>query len=170
MYLLKILRPKQAVTYAIDQYSEIKKNSFNSFDLFWLIKAVNNALLSNIEVDINAIRKLINAQLEHIDINKKGHPTDLVLRELALFEQQMSNKSLALKYIRKSRKMFNIENSEIGQWLKDLIDIHEDFIAGKMKNDRSYFGLLTDINFVDDMFESNIDLTFFEKVRYFSPY
>ena len=37
---------------------------------------------------------------------------------------------------KKSRKMFNVENSEIGQWLKGLIDIHEDFITGKMKSER----------------------------------
>ena len=170
MYLLKLLRPKHAVDYAIEQYNGIKNNSFNSFDLFWLIKAVNNALLSDIEIDPNAIRKIINVQLRYVDINEKGHPTDLVLRELALFEKQMSNKSLALKYIKKSRKMFNVENSEIGQWLKDLIDVHEDFIAGKMKNERSYFDSLADISFVNYMFASNIDLTFFEKVRYFSPY
>ena len=165
-----MLRPKHAVDYAIEQYNGIKNNSFNSFDLFWLIKAVNNALLSDIEIDTNAIRKIINVQLQYVDINEKGHPTDLVLRELALFEKQMSNKSLALKYIKKSRKMFNVENSEIGQWLKDLIDVHEDFIAGKMKNERSYFDSLADISFVNYMFASNIDLTFFEKVRYFSPY
>ena len=109
-------------------------------------------------------------KLQYVDINEKGHPTDLVLRELALFEKQMSNKSLALKYIRKSREMFNVENSEIGQWLKDLIDVHEDFITGKMKSESSYFDSLTNINFVNYMFKSKIDLTFFEKARYFSPY
>ena len=34
-----------------------------------------------------------------------------------------------------------------------------------MKNERSYFDLLDGINFVDDIFDSNIDLIFFEKVR-----
>jgi len=170
MFLLKQMLPKSAVEYALEEYLLNESNFFNSFDLFWLIRAANDALLVNVDIDIQSIRKIINIQLQYVDINKNGHPIDLVLRELALFESQMSNKSIALKYIKKSRKRFNLENSEIAQWLKALIDIHEDYIMGKEENIRSYFVLLDAKDFIEKIFDSNIDLPLFEKVRYFSPY
>jgi len=170
MLLLKQMQPKSAVDYALKRYSENEDRLFNAFDLFWLLKAVNDALLSKITLDIQTISKIINVQLQHIDINEKGHPIDLVFREMALFESHLSNKSLALKYIKKSENRFNLENSEIGLWLKALINIHADFITGKMRNKQSYFDLLPKSDLIEQIFNSNIDLPFLEKVRYFSPY
>lgn len=170
MFFLKKEQAKMAVDHALEQYLKDKNSLFNAFDLFWLLKAVNDALISNITVDIQVIKNIIDVQLQSIDINSKGHPIDLVLRELALFEYKISNKSLALKYMRKSKNSFNLENSEIGLWLKALINIHEDFITDKLKSEFLYFDSLPNNSFIKHILGSSEKLSFIEKVRYFSPY
>ena len=159
-----------ALNYALESYLENDNASLNAFDLFWLIRAANDALLNEISIDSFVIQDIIKNQLPNIDINMNGHPIDLILRELALLEFQFNNKSAALKYIRKSKKAFNLENSEIGLWLNSLINIHEDYILGKMISENSYFELLAQSTFVEEICESSIGLPLLRKVRYFSPY
>ena len=170
MLLLKQMKPNVALNYALESYLENDNASLNAFDLFWLIRAANDALLNEISIDSFVIQDIIKNQLPNIDINMNGHPIDLILRELALLEFQFNNKSAALKYIRKSKKAFNLENSEIGLWLNSLINIHEDYILGKMISENSYFELLAQSTFVEEICESSIGLPLLRKVRYFSPY
>ena len=98
------------------------------------------------------------------------HPFDLILRELAFFEFQTGDKSLALKYIRKSRNSFNLEKSNISIWLKVLIDIHEDFFKGNLKAEKEYFNLIPDNDLLGFITSDNTIKSFIKKIRYFSPY
>jgi hypothetical protein len=127
MLLLKQNKPKLAVEYYIKLLKE--DDILNYFDLFWFLKSINESLLKNILLNTNVLSNLIQNQLKNFDFEKVGHPIDLILRELALFEFNLGDKSKALKYIRKSRCAFNLKNSNIAIWLRTLIDIHEDYLV-----------------------------------------
>jgi hypothetical protein len=167
LLLLKQVKLKSAVDLALNAYDV---SLSNSFDFFWLLKAVNDALLDDIVLDIHQIRQIINEQLLLIDINEKGHPVDLVYRELALFEHQLNNKSFALKYIRRSKQLFDLENSEIAEWLKILIQIHEDYILNKKTDNSHYFKRITTNSLIDELFNSSMQKSFLFRVRLISPY
>lgn len=159
-------RPKKALKIYLDK---AEKNQLDVFELFWFMRAINDALLSSEILNVQRLSNVLEIQIQFIDLNKKGHPYDLILRELALYEFQTGNKSKALKYIRQSRNVFNLENSNIAIWIEELITIHEDFINGRLQNEKQYFQRLQHLKFIDHVFshrENNLLL----KVRYYSPY
>ena len=109
--------------------------------MFWFLRATNDALLSGCAIDIGELEFFIKAQIVYVDLNSVGHPIDLVLRELSLFEFQKSNKSKALKYIKRSIKALNLGDSEISNWLKELNKLHYDFFSGAKIEEANYFKL-----------------------------
>lgn len=169
MLLLKQNKPQIAVNYFIKLFEQ-NELLLNEFDFFWFLKSVNNAFLLQTSLDIDLINKIIKKYLSQLDINKVGHPFDLIYRELALYEFNLNNKSKALKYIKKSRNKFNLTDSNISYWLKSLLDIHEDYINGKDLNNIDYFGSIINNDFIDFIKTKQCDLSFLNKVRYFSPY
>jgi len=170
MYLLKNNQQLEAVEHFITLYEKNYDIRFNEFDIFWFIRSVNDALLVRKELDINMVGKLVNLQISYIDLTKKGHPIDLILRELALFEHHANNKSKALKYIARSKKTFSLEDSEISKWLKELINIHSDYINGKDIKIDQYFDSIKYIPFIKLVVNSGEDLPLLRLVRYCSPY
>jgi len=170
LLLLKQYRHKEAISQFIDKYSVNNDLKFSIFDFLWFLRAVNDALLSKKSIEINAIKSIVNGHLDYFDFNTKGHPYDLVLRELALLEYHFKDKSKALKNLRKSRNAFNLGDSVLSSWLIEVTNIHEDYINGKIKKANQYFQLLPSNTLVKSVFESNSKVSFFEKVRYFSPY
>ena len=120
--------------------------------------------------DESRIKGLVDQQCSNIDLNVHGHPVDLVLRELALFKYQIGNKKQAMKYISRSLKAFNLGASEISVFLKEVSQIHHDFIHERLKSDDEYFLQLNNNPFIQKTRKSRIDLPFFERVRYFSLY
>jgi len=172
MYMLKNNQPLNAVEHFIILYEQNHDIRFNEFDIFWFIRSINDAVLARKELDIDKVGKLVNLQIPHIDLTKKGHPIDLILRELALFEHHANNKSKALKYIARSKKTFSLEDSEISNWLKELINIHSDYIDGKNIKLNQYFEhpQIKSKAFIKLMVNSDLDLSLLRLVRYYSPY
>ena len=169
MLLLKQKKSKMAVGYFEKIIDDSPSVVLNIFDLFWFLKSINDTLLAGERINLPKITKIINTQLLCIDLNTSGHPMDLILRELALFEFQSGDKSKALKYIRKSKNLFTLENSNISKWLKALIDIHEDYFRGDIKSANEYFNDFEDCEFIRKIIsESNFNLL--QNIRYFSPY
>jgi len=168
MLLLKEKKAKEAVNYYINLY-ENNNFSLSIFDFLWFLKAVNDAILVNQNLNKTLIRKIVDLQLNVIELNQKGHPIDIILRELALYEFQVNNKSLALRYIKKSAKVFDLGDSNIAKWLKALIEIHSDFINGKINKSKNYFHGIKNNEFVEFVKSSN-NISLLEKVRYYSPY
>lgn len=169
MLLLKEKKAKEAVKYYTDLYEN--NNFFLSiFDFLWFLKAVNDAILSNENLNMILIRKIVDSQTNIINLNKRGHPIDLILRELALYEFHVNNKSLALRYIKRSVKVFDIVDSNIAKWLKSLIEIHLDYIKnGKVDDTKNYFSEIKDNEFIE-FIKSYKDIPLLERVRYYSPY
>jgi len=89
------------------------------------------------------------------------------LSKLAFFYYQTRDKSLALKYIRKSKNSFNLEKSNISIWLKILIDIHEDLFKGNLKSEKEYFDLIPKNNLLDTIQKNQNIKSFLRKLRYF---
>jgi hypothetical protein len=169
MLLLKQKKSKMAVSYFENIVDDSSGVLLNTFDLFWFLKSVNDTLLAEERINLPKITKIINTQLSYIDLNTSGHPMDLILRELALFEFQSGDKSKALKYIRKSKNLFTLENSNISKWLKALIDLHEDYFRGEIKNTKQYFNDFEDCEFIK-IISINTNNSFLKTVRLYTPY
>lgn len=170
MHLLKQNDYKGSVNIYLGLYNDDMNIKFSSFDLLWFLRSINDALLSAVSVDMERIKVIVEAQINNIDIGKKGHPIDLILRELALLEFQRGNASKAKKYIAKSKNAFDQSDSAISIWLQEVINIHSDYIFGKMKEPGKYFELLKDNAFVKSIYKSDVNMPFLDKVRHFSPY
>lgn len=170
MLLLKQEKPKIAIGYFEKLIDESPSITLNSFDLFWFLKSVNDTLLAGERINLPKITKIINTQLSYIDLNTSGHPMDLILRELALFEFQSGDKSKALKYIRKSKNLFTLENSNISKWLKALIDLHEDYFKGNIGDIDIYFKELdSECDFINNI-SLDSKKSLLQKVRFYTPY
>lgn len=169
MLLLKQNKSKLAVNKYIELLKEDEGVILNYFDLFWFLKSINESLLREITLNTALLNNLIQNQIKNFDFNKIGHPIDLILRELSLFEFNLGDKSKALKYIRKSRGAFNLENSNIAIWLRILIDIHEDYFKDKLKDESEYLNDISKSPFYK-IIENESSLSLIEKVRYYSPY
>lgn len=169
MLLLKQNKAKDAVAYYINLLKNESELILNYFDLLWFLKSINQAYLNNATLNNSLINSLIKRQIEKFDFNKVGHPIDLILRELSLFEFNKGDKSQALKLIRKSKNAFNLEKSNIAIWLKLLIEIHEDYFRNKLKDEVEYLKDIKETSFYNLIIEDS-SLSFFDKVRFYSPY
>ena len=68
-----------------------------------------DAILSECSLKLNQVRQIVDVQVKYLDLTKQGHPTDLILRELALYEFQVNDK----------KNYFNeIPNSEFIRFIK----------------------------------------------------
>jgi hypothetical protein len=170
MHLIKQKKLIDAVLLADNCLVEMDEDHVSHFDLFWCLKAINDALLNGNSINIDRLESLIRQRVSSIDLNKNGHPIDLLLRDLALFEYLLNNKSMALKYIRKSKNSFDLANSEIAIWLKILIDAHEDYVAGKLKTLQQYLKPLEDNVFATSLMEQESSLDILLILRFVSPY
>jgi len=169
MLLLKQKKPKLAMNYFVKLIDETPTLVLNIFDLFWFLRSINDSILAKDNINILRIKEIVNNQLTFIDLNIHGHPMDIILREVALFEFHINDKSKALKYIRKSQNAFKLENSNISIWLETVNLIHEDYIKGATKNIDDYFKNMNEINFIQKILNST-ELPILERIRYFSPY
>lgn len=169
MWLLKQNKPREAMNHYRNIVDENPSYKFNLFDIFWFVKSVNEAILNKKSLPMGILNSIIQNQIENVDLNRIGHPMDLILRELSLFEFNKGNKSKALKYIRQSKNLFDLENSNIGIWLRILIDIHEDYFRDSVKDESEYFNEIIDTSFYK-MIQKDTSLSFLKKVRYYSPY
>ncbi len=75
----------------------------------------------------------------------------------------------ALKNIRKSKSAFNLETSNIAIWLRILIDIHEDYFKGKLKDEAEYLKEIKNTSFYSTI-TKDTSLNIFKKIRHYSPY
>ena len=167
MFFLKQKEPKKAVDFCLSLYENISSAELNYFDLLWFLHAVNDSLLKNEKIKIQTLKKSIDFQISKLDPNKKGHPMDLIWREVALYQYLSGDKSNALKSIKKSKNAFDLGNSPISKWLIVLIEIHNDFINDKIKNIEDYFDDVLYIDLVKNL-DSNVSIL--ERVRLASPY
>jgi hypothetical protein len=169
MLLLKQNHPKKAVEHYFKLLELDNNLVFNSFDLFWFLKAINELFIMKLEFNKLKIKNTIQNQLVNFDLNTVGHPIDLILRELALFEFNLGDKSQALKYIRKSKNAFNLENSNIAILLNIILEIYEDYFKGKLKDESEYFDKLIDTEFYK-IFVMDKSTDLLKRVRHYSPY
>jgi len=167
MLLLKQFKPEKAVQLFFEKYCNNNTEDFSSFDTFWFLMALNDALLASKEIDMVLSNKIIEDQLAHINLNQIGHPIDLILRELALFEYLKGNNPNAKRYISKCAKAFDLGESEISIFLKTCINIYDDFINEKLTKSGDYFYDLPRSFFIKSILDSELKLSFFRKLRYF---
>ena len=170
MYLLREKKYDRALKFSLSLFPLIKTELLSSFDLLWFMKALNNSILTNMITMFEKYIEIVDFQYSKLSIENKGHPIDLLWRELALFEFMAKNdKKSALKSIKHSRTAFTLGKSEIAYWLKIVIDIHDDYFLGKLKSEGEYFRNLKSNDLIEAM--NNLDdMSLLEKVRYVSPY
>jgi len=170
MLLLKQKQPKKAVEYYLDLYEKNDDFKLSIFDLLWFLRAVNDMILAEKSSNMNQIRQIVDTQVKYIDLTKQGHPTDLILRELALYEFHVNNKSLAQRYIKRSKKIFDLGDSDIAKWLDVLIDIHSDYINAVVNENKNYFTNIEDNEFVKYVSSCDDDSSLLKRVRFYSAY
>ena len=167
MFLLRQHKIEEVVSYCNGEYLEIiLSDTLSPFDLLWVLHAVNDAFLYGLSAkSIDLLVKGARLQINKIDINKTGHPMDLIWREISLFEFLQGNQSNARKAIKKSKNSFSLEKSPISKWLQELIEVHANYINEKTCSEADFFhdGIPIKIN-------SNREMSFLQKVRYHSPY
>lgn len=170
MYLLKTNQPLVAVNSYVDKLKNEDDCKLGIFDVFWFLRAINDALLNGSLKSTKELIVLIETQISFVDLNSEGHPVDLILRELALFEFQNLNKSKALKYIRRSTNASNLGGSEIAHWLKDLNRMHHDFFNELIIEEHKYLEGVAHIPFISNIRSDNDWSSMLKKYRFYSPY
>ena len=140
MYLLKQKKTLQALDFANSVFKSPDSTVLGSFDLLWFMRALNDAILSKELIKFKKYIPIIDFQFSQMDSDTKGHPIDLLWREHALFEfVAKSNKSAARKSIKNSKNTFALADSPISKWLSAIVEIHDDYINGKIKTQEKYF-------------------------------
>jgi len=170
MYLLKVKRQSEALNIYLDRINNVGADKLSIFDLFWFLRTANDALLNGFTKNIDILKSIIEYQVSFVNINLDGHPVDLILRELALFEFLNSNKSKALKYIKRSMKASNLGESEIAIWLKEINRMHENFFNGTHLDEYKYFDSLGNTSFLVKIRADESWSSVLEKYRFYSPY
>lgn len=167
MFLLKQGKPKEAVDLCLSLYRNISTEELNYFDLLWFLHSVNDSLLKNEKIKIQTLKKSFDFQISKLDPNKKGHPMDLIWREVSLYQFLIGDKSNAQKSIKKSKNAFDLGSSPISKWLEVLIELHSDFINEKIKNIDDYFN---EPLYIDLVKKNDSNRPLIERVRLVSPY
>ena len=168
MFFIRTRQPEKAIS-LINSISGIPTKK-SPFDVFWYLRAVNDAFLLNKLLDYEFLYKRSQELLFDIDLSTKGHPYDLILRELALLEFNNGNLSKAKKYINRSKKTFTLEKSEISTFLIELIELHDDYINNKISLTEGYFKSLRNCTLIDSINTSELKNGFLYEVRHYSPY
>ena len=128
MYLLRERKYEEAMKFSLSLFPLIETDLLNFFDLLWFMKALNDSILAGKITKFQKYIAIVNFQFSQLKVEDKGHPIDLLWRELALFEFIAKNdKKSALKNIKNSKSAFTLGESEIAHWLKIVVDIHEDY-------------------------------------------
>ncbi len=170
MYLLRQRKQEKAFKFALSLFPSIETELLNSFDLLWFMRTLNDSILANKITKYKKYIPIVDFQFSQLDVDDKGHPIDLLWRELALFEFVAKNdKKTALRNIKNSKSAFTLGDSSIARWLKIVVNIHDDYFLDKLKDEKVYF-----IGFDKDEFVEAIgnleNMSLIEKVRYISPY
>ena len=139
------------------------------YDFHWFMRVVNELLLSATIIDADAVSKIVDEQLTKFNLNVKGHPIDVLLRELALYEFQCGNISKAKKYIVKSRAAMDPADADIFKFLDEVVTVHEDYIFGRLQPNSSYFQSINN-DVIKSIYEERLEMTFLQRVRHFSCY
>lgn len=141
MLFLKLSLPHKAIELCLQTHQTLLSERLNDFDLFWFLRATNDyKLATGTEYSNESLQQFLHHQISLLQPDQKGHPNDLIWREVALHCSLSGNKSSALKAIQKSRNAFNLADSPISKWLVKLIQIHEDHINARSKSFSEYFG------------------------------
>ena len=166
MFYLRHQQPHEAIQLCLSLHTNIVDKPLSHFDLFWLLRAFNDYNLSGKKYKQELLEQGLTYQINLVKHDDKGHPVDLLWREIAFFWLFSGNKSKALNAIKKSRNAFNLAKSPISIWLSTLIDIHEDYIKGRLAQIDTYFsGTLTQL-----AKQRTNKMTTLQDVRIFSPY
>jgi len=170
MFLIKKLAPEKAIELFCENISNDNEVIHNLFDVFWFIRSVNDSFLLSRSINFNVVESTIEKLLDNIDLAVSGHPTDLILREISLFEFNRGNFSEAKKYIRKSKKASKLGESEISIFLEEVLRVHDDFINTKLGSAKNYFNNLGNHDLVKSMCDPTLETPLLVRVRQFSPY
>jgi len=130
MYFIKSGDPEKAVANVLKSYPAIRTAPIRDFDLFWFLRALNDALLcknaalEQIPSSLTYAVEYAEIQIRMAKIESAGHPHDLVWREIALLKHQLGHKSKAIKALTKSKNCSLPVHSPILEHLNDLLGKH----------------------------------------------
>jgi len=170
MYLLRQRKYVEALNFSLSIFPLIETELLNYFDLLWFMKILNDSMIIGKITKFQKYISIVNFQFSQLSSEDKGHPIDLLWRELALFEFIAKNdKKVALKNIKNSKSAFTLGDSAIAHWLKIVTDIHDDYFLDKLKDEEEYFGNFGNTELIESM-NNFSDMSLLQKIRYISPY
>jgi len=170
MVLLKLGRATEAFQILSACMDLAYRPKVNIFDLCWIIYTANECKLNKQVVDLDPMEALLADPLITRLLANKGHPVDLVWREYSLYEFLRGEKSKALKYIRRSRDAFNLQQSPVSDWLEGMTSLYEDNIQSKVREVRSYFSASSSSTLTKAIADDRRKISLLRKARHYSPY
>ncbi|MDQ7021515.1 MAG: hypothetical protein Q9M91_06865 [Candidatus Dojkabacteria bacterium] len=71
MYLLKSNKPRKAIDFFLERFSKANICEMTNFDLFWMLKSINDALLNNADLKSVEMNELVKKAVSEFDFNKR---------------------------------------------------------------------------------------------------
>ncbi|MGE4502512.1 MAG: hypothetical protein AB7D03_06555 [Thiomicrospira sp.] len=162
LYLLKSNQLNKAIDILAINDEKIINSS--TFDLFWILNAVNSTLLDRPEICINIEKPLLERLDDQILLNL-AHPNDIIWREAALYFWLRNDKSKSLRFIKRAQLIFNLRNSPVSRLIKDINVILEAIFKGKLQET---------VHKIEYFKFQAVDLKnerlLIQKIKHFSPY
>lgn len=148
----------------------LEKN--NEFDIYYLLRLINDYSLSGKNVNTDLVTEIESVCINYPIKNKHGHPFELINRELGLlYFIKYADKSRALSYLNISESILNkygAKASPVIFWLKKLSDAHKDYITSKSYDIIKYTSGLEQTDLFNLIRKYNVDSLY--RLRIVSPY
>jgi hypothetical protein len=170
MFLLKQRKWNQAVELQLERMAELSDLYRGEFDVFWLLRAVNDGLLNGLTSVSDDNIRFIDKIIRDIPLENGGHPHDLIAREIGLYYHLNGKSSQAKKMIRKSKSFALETNASISTFLQFVLEVHDGFIFDRERNLQDVPLQIERISWVSNILREDSDMTLLKKLRYYSPY
>lgn len=170
MFLLKQRRWRDAIEVQLQRVASHLEHAPGEFDVFWLLRAVNDGLLNGVVLREEGTVNKVDSIIGNIRFDMRGHPYDLIAREVGLYYYLNGESSRAKKMLRKSKSAALGTDAPISKFLQGVLEVHEDYICDRESNARQYFQDIKDNGWVDTILREDTGLPLLQKLRYYSPY
>jgi hypothetical protein len=170
MFLLKQRSWHEAIELQLQRAENFIDHKYDEFDVFWLLRAVNDGLLNCVKAIGENASHTVDMIIGDICWENRGHPYDLIAREVGLYYFLNGKPSQAKKMIRKSKSFALGTNASISKFLQCVLEVHEDFIFDRASNAQDILQKIESISWVNGILREESEMTLLKKLRYYSPY
>ena len=170
MFFLKQRRWRDAIEVQLQRVATHREHAPGDFDVFWLLRAVNDGLLNGVGLCEEDTVNIVDSIIGNIRFDMRGHPYDLIAREVGLYYYLNGESSRAKKMLRKSKSAALGTDAPISKFLqgmskftKTLFSIVKAMLDNIFRISRTMVGWI-------QFCEKILAYPCSRKLRYYSPY